>query len=356
MLKNWTVKTEQIKYKNKNKKTGKVRQSSPEKFVSYLLNKKHSRHLTTNIVDLKDSLSATMEIEKAIIERKIYRKEQGLRGGAINNPATSFDLVLPKDVKQPTVDEWREIGKNAVRAIAKANGLDAKEVWKKTAMVLHEETDANKKSHITMMVGNIYDNLSCKGMTQLKTTYAVKESFNASMLKIGVDHKQYTPQTRNQNKPLWLAREEKQKKALVNIKNFFESYLKKLRDFYKKITEEDQDLALELSENLSDLTNDLIQDIDKNILEKSNKIGDNLEKFHKRKNQDTAFVFAEELAETANEKLNKPALKNVLSEFEEVEEKKEKTFDVDFEVPEEIEEKLPEEPKQKPPRKRRRRR
>ncbi len=193
---NFTVKTKQIKKKRKTK-SGRTLKSSAMKYYKYLTNKNAPSHEFTSIVNLKGNNDAIFEIERQIKNRELYRQANGLRGGGFNCEATSFVFSLPKDVYQPTRQEWLEIAKNAVKHISQATGIDEEKLWKQTATILHEEPNDDKCNHLHLEIGNVLDNEFLKALTQRKSTYAAKMAFNESMLKLGVDHKTYEPINEN---------------------------------------------------------------------------------------------------------------------------------------------------------------
>lgn len=259
MVRNWTVKTKQIKKKKKTK-TGKIIKSSATKYGGYLLNPNASSHSQTEIVDLNNARERVMTINREIDRRKLHRQAEGLRGGGFNSEATSFVLSLPKDVYQPTDKEWRKIAENAVKDVAKANDLSARDLWQQSAVVLHREKSDKKNTHLNIMIGNIHKNEYVKGITQFKSTHAVKQSFNKSMLNLGVDHKKYTPKnSKTGNKPLFVARNDNLKDLENEISfaeieqnslkrkfaEIFEKLGNKLRGYIKATIEKDEELAKE---------------------------------------------------------------------------------------------------------------
>lgn len=269
MIKNWTVKTKQIKKKNRVKRKGKadkVIKSSAFKYASYLLNQNAKSHYSTNIVDLNDSPKRLVEIEKQFLNRKIYRQANGLRGGGINCEATSFVLSLPKDVKQPTHSEWRKIAARVIRSLESTTGISAKDLWNQSVIVLHEEPSDAKNNHLNIMIGNVHDNEFCKALTQHKSTYAVKKTFNEEMMRLGVDHKKYTPnKTKTRDKPLYIARAEKLKEQeeIIKIKNNdlnhkrtnldilkqeVEYLIESFKNWIKSFKDNDYDMAVEYAE------------------------------------------------------------------------------------------------------------
>lgn len=219
MIKNWLVKTKQIK----KKKDGFINH------YNYLLDAKKSSHKNTNIYVLEEGGNNILnEIEK----RKEYRKKNSLRGGGISNYATSFVLSLPKDIKQPNQEEWKKIGLYGIKQIAKELNIDFKKLRKISHIVLHEEKDNNKNNHIHILIGNVLDNKQIKGLTQYKSTYALKKSFNYSVKKLlNEDNSKYMPKSKGKNLPLNVAREEKQLKILEQYENIKSN----INEWFKRI-------------------------------------------------------------------------------------------------------------------------
>ncbi|MGH1462736.1 MAG: hypothetical protein ACRBB6_11925 [Neptuniibacter sp.] len=236
MLKNWTVKTKQIKKKTRIKKDGKVVKtinSSAFKYGCYLLNKKAQSHYNTNIIDLNNAPQRLAQINSQITSRKLHRQGAGLRGGGINCEATSFVLSIPKDIKQPTAQEWKRIAIEAIKSLEEPTGIAAKEIWKQSVVILHEETSASDNTHLNIMIGNIYSNNYCKELTQKRSTYAIKNAFNNAMLRLGIDHREYSPKNdKVGDKPLHIARKEKIIKLEKNLKKEFKK-IKESKDTNK---------------------------------------------------------------------------------------------------------------------------
>lgn len=208
MLKNWTVTTKQI-----------LKQSSGfQNHINYLVDKNRSSHENTRFVVLNN---AARNIIEEIENRKEYRREVGLRGGGVSNYATSFCLNLPRDIKQPTDEEWEKIGNLVIERLAKINKLDADKLKKLTHLVIHDESSGDKNNHLNMTVSNVYGNNVIKGITQFRSTHGVKMAFNDAVRDVlGVDNFSYIPEKPNRGKvPLWKAREEKAKDAEKRAEN-----------------------------------------------------------------------------------------------------------------------------------------
>ena len=204
MISNWTVKTKQIK----NKKQGFINHSN------YLHDKERFCHRNTKVVVLN---SACEKILKEHDKRTEYRRVNSLRGGGVTNYATSFVLSLPRSIKQPTQDEWRKISLFAIKKIAEENDIPYEKLKSLSHIVLHDESlSYDKNTHVHILISNVINEAVCKGITQKKSTYAVKRSFNFSVRKIiGVDNNSYVPISAGKpDKPLHIARLEKAEKTL----------------------------------------------------------------------------------------------------------------------------------------------
>lgn len=209
MIKNWLVKTKQIK-KSK---------SGFQSHVNYLINEKKPSHIGTSIQVLNDG---SQNILKEIDDRKIYRQENGLRGGGVVNYATSFVVALPTDIKQPNSDEWKQIGLYGIKKIADRIGVDYQDLKKISHIVLHEEE--NKPSHIHVLVGNVLNNEVIKGVSQFKATHEFKKSVNYSVKKLlNEDNNDYVPESKSKPLPNWLYKSLKAEKIMNDFKDFKKS-------------------------------------------------------------------------------------------------------------------------------------
>lgn len=206
MIKNWLVKTKQIKKKK----------SGFQAHVNYLINEKKPSHVGTTINVLNDASKAILE---EIDNRTLYRQENGLRGGGVSNYATSFVVSLPTSIKQPNQDQWRQIGLYGIKKIAEEIGVEYKDLKKISHIVLHDEKD--KHSHIHVLVGNVLDNKVIKGVSQFKATHAFKKSVNYSVKQLlNEDHNDYVPESTNKNLPAWLVKALKAEKIMKEFNDF----------------------------------------------------------------------------------------------------------------------------------------
>ena len=228
MIKNWTVKVKQIrnsgyrkKYKKVINKDGSVKYKATSangrkvingfiNHVNYLRDKNRPAHKDTKITVL---LNNAQNILNAIEERKFFRQSKGLVGGGVRNFASSIVCVIPNCINQPkNISEWSKISSRVIFDIAKTTNLPFDVIKKHTHIVLHDESASpDKHSHIHVLVSNVINNEVVKVISQRKTVHAIKMGFNKSVkVVLNEDHKNYVPKSpQNFDKPLWLARQEK---------------------------------------------------------------------------------------------------------------------------------------------------
>jgi len=214
MIKNWLVKTKQIKQKEKGFLN----------HVNYLVNDKKPSHEFSKISVLNDSAK---NILKEYDQRTDFRRLNGLRGGGVSNYATSLVMSLPRSIKQPTQDEWKKIGLYTIKEIAKKNNLDFEKLRSVSHIVLHDESSSpDKSSHLHILISNVVDNTVVKSISQKRTTYTAKQAFNYSVKKLlNEDNNNYSPeQSKVNNKPLFAARAEKAERVMQLFRNFKDDF------------------------------------------------------------------------------------------------------------------------------------
>jgi len=226
MIFNWLVKTRQIrqngvkhkyiKVKNENGKivykrkegSGRRIKNGFINHVNYLKDSNRPAHRNTKISILLNNAS---NILKAVNERKAFRQAEKLGHATVFNYCTSFVVSLPSELK-PTIENWTQISKQIINDIAFVTDIPITKIAKHTHIVLHDESASlDKHSHIHVLVSNVIDNDVVKVISQRRTTSTIKKGVNSSVKQyMGVDNTKYTPQNSNTgDKPLWLARQEK---------------------------------------------------------------------------------------------------------------------------------------------------
>ncbi len=208
MLKNWTVKTQSIK-KSVEGLTN---------YFHYLVNQNAPSHEDTQITDFSNSRAALLNIIQEHENRKSKRKLEKKAGGRpISSLAQSFVLSLPKEIK-PTPQEWEKIGKDCIKAVAQQLDVPAKNLYKITGFVLHDEP--HKNSHLNLVFGKVLNDVVLTDLQRKNTLKTLKNAFNIAVLK---HHNKklsdYQPKNTNiGNKSRWQHYHER-------LKSFFE-YLK----------------------------------------------------------------------------------------------------------------------------------
>lgn len=244
MLNNWLVKVRQIrqsgikrKYKKVTNENGRTVYKKIEgsgrrikngfvNHVNYLKDGSRAVHRNTNITVL---LNNAANILNAINERKAYRQAAELQKSTVFNYCTSFVVSLPSELK-PTLGDWTQISKRIIKDVAEVTGISVTKIAKHTHIVLHDESASpDKHSHIHVLVSNVIENDIVKVISQKRTTSTIKKGVNASVKQyMGVDNKKYTPQnSKTGDKPLWLARQEKNATLKKNAKNLDEEIKQK---------------------------------------------------------------------------------------------------------------------------------
>lgn len=222
MIKNWTVKTKQIKKQAK----------GLTNHFNYLFNKKRVAHFYSEITDLNNSVDKLNNIFNEIEDRKEFRRENGLRGGGVSNYASSFVLSLPRDIQQPTKKEWGKIASISLKELSKDLDIPFDKIKNNSVVVLHDESNSpSKSSHVHILVSNVIDGKVEKGISQYKGTYAMKKGVNKAVKHVlGVDNKHYVPKNENVgDKPLHVAREEQ----ILDQESKIDQKQNKLHDDFK---------------------------------------------------------------------------------------------------------------------------
>lgn len=185
-IKNFTVKTKQVKNKSK----GLNRQ------LRYIHDDKAPSHKKTKITPL---LHGT-KLEGAYDERRLDRQVRGIRGGGVVNRATRFIITVPNSIAHPTKKQWSMILKECLTEVSKINKIPLKTLGHYCEAVIHNEEESGKHSHIHLVISNIIEKEYCKGITQKRTTYAMKTALNRAIKStFGLGPEQYRPKKK---KPL----------------------------------------------------------------------------------------------------------------------------------------------------------
>ncbi|TPH12781.1 hypothetical protein [Litorilituus lipolyticus] len=257
MIKNWIVKTKQIKQGEKGFLN----------HVNYLTDNNKASHEYSAIKVLNNGAK---NIIKEIDKRKSYRNAHGLSGGGVRNFSTSMVLSLPRDIKQPTTKEWEKIGLYTIKEIAKKNNIDFEKLKNVSHIVLHNESASpSKPSHLHILISNVLDVDVIKGISQKKTTFTAKKAFNYAVKKLlNEDNNQYLPvNTKTKNKPLFVVRAEKAEKVML----LFKSFKNDINDWFSEIINKRNSFILS---TLAKKAAQSFNDFDNSIENKNNNLPD----------------------------------------------------------------------------------
>lgn len=288
-LKNWTVTVESTK--------------SIASRELYLNNNKHPNHKNTEriisiIGNAQTSLNINHQCEKHKLKMAIRRK-----GGRPPTPAMEFVFTLPKEIRQPTPQQWREMINRVVIDMARSMGINPSELNGIVRAVVHQQSQNGVKgsgSHTHVIVGKYTNKGKYLREIQKKgVLHVAKLSFNAAVRKtLGIDHQSYIAKKNYQglakNKvPKWKVdaarakeletdRNKQYQHVFVKVLKQCEKWLiafeqgdiKQLSRQYNRINKELEGIDLENNNYMDEPTTKLAQLIDKltvSIDKKSNR-------------------------------------------------------------------------------------
>jgi len=144
-------------------------------------------------------------------------------------------MTIPRDIEQPTPEDWKKILNITYKAIANEIGTDTTTIKQHAYAVLHDESSSpNKPSHVHLLISNVINNDYHKKITQYAVTHTVKRALNNGIrLTVGEDNYKYTPSRRQKyNKPQWVVRLEKAdliEKKVNQLKSVYQSVFKSIQ-------------------------------------------------------------------------------------------------------------------------------
>lgn len=271
-MKNWTVKSEAIKQSS----------SGLIAYISYLKNGEADSHDNTTIVDLSNADKALSNILMSVENRKFERSKEKKAGGRpISSLAQSFVLSLPPEI-EPTAEQWKAIGKDCIKAVARSLGVPAEDLYKQTAFVLHKEPEKN--SHLNLVFGKIVNGQVLKDLQRKRVILDLKNAFNLAILTHTNNKvEDYTPLNEKVGKvPLWKAREQKAlivearntalledfSKIIGELKGFLKSFFKAFKsDDIGTQKKEIVNIELEVKKSPSVLQKRIVGTLEKTVIE-----------------------------------------------------------------------------------------
>ncbi|WP_300181559.1 hypothetical protein [uncultured Aliivibrio sp.] len=191
-MKGWTVKTKATKNRSDGIAAREI----------YLHNKNAESHKKTEVIGRvwgNDNTMATIAYNGTSAAAKLKAKGKG--GRPAESFAMEFTLNLPKGYR-PSGEQWKAIAKQMFIDVAAKLGTSAETISKQTYAVVHRQDqtleydsmgrEVGTGDHMHVVIGKFTPEGSCLRDLQRKTiTHVVKDSFNNSTMKMGLDWTQY---------------------------------------------------------------------------------------------------------------------------------------------------------------------
>ncbi|EKY4205190.1 hypothetical protein RCQ54_004271 [Vibrio alginolyticus] len=156
----------------------------------YFLSSKHPNHKNTEeIIELIGSKQTSINIAR---EGESYKLKQKIkserRGRPISSYAMEFCLTLPKGYR-PTEDQWRNILKDCVCALAyhlKLSEKDKKVFYSHVRAVCHRQLQSTGRGagdHVHLLIGKVINGQVLTDLQRKPATSTMKISFNQAVAK-----------------------------------------------------------------------------------------------------------------------------------------------------------------------------
>lgn len=188
MIKNFFVRTETIKFKEK----------GLNNFINYLTNTEHRNHKTKcekiqNYIN-NDFVKKTL---LKVTEKEFINKTQKRGGSSFQSYRQSFCFSFPKNIK-PNDEELKTITQNLLKDISKILNVSPNDLIKNCFCNIH----FNENIHINIVISKIFKNnkeeLITLDLTKKKILNRRKNSFDNNILKVlKLDKNDYLPTSKN---------------------------------------------------------------------------------------------------------------------------------------------------------------
>ena len=163
------------------------------KYAKYLTDPNHPnhKHKTSAIIPIYGNLDSFVNVctRESVSLDLANSKKKG--GRPVESYAQSFTFVLPPTVHKPSQEQWKEIFKDVIFAMAGKLGL-AKTSMLKGRMFANVHDQDNP--HLNLMISRVIGGKAMANLDQKAVIGIAKRSFTASVLKhCGLDTSSYTP-------------------------------------------------------------------------------------------------------------------------------------------------------------------
>ena len=186
-IKNFTVTTQRVK----DKADGLIG------YANYLNNEKAPSHKNTKILTIGKNFDDFLK--NTIINTMNFDNENKKGGRKVESYAQSFNFILPPDVPNPSIDQWKLIYKDLV--LKAKNSLEIKGGTSEFAKSCYANIHDQANPHLNLLIPRIYEKERLHALDQKKLLGELKKEFNKSVLKhCNIDFKSYKPNQQNVGK------------------------------------------------------------------------------------------------------------------------------------------------------------
>lgn len=186
-IKNFTVTTQRVK----DKADGLIG------YANYLNNEKAPSHKNTKILTVGNNFDDFLK--NTIINTMNFDNENKKGGRKVESYAQSFNFILPPDVPNPSIDQWKLIYKDLV--LKAKNSLEIKGGTSEFAKSCYANIHDQANPHLNLLIPRIYEKERLHALDQKKLLGELKKEFNKSVLKhCNIDFKSYKPNQQNVGK------------------------------------------------------------------------------------------------------------------------------------------------------------
>lgn len=186
-IKNFTVTTQRVK----------GRSDGLIEYTNYLNNEKAPSHKNTKILTVVSNYEKFLQ--STIINTTTFDNENKKGGRKVESYAQSFNFILPPDVPNPTIDEWKLIYKDIILKAKKTLEIegDAGKFVKSCYANIHDQSNP----HLNLLIPRIYNKERLHALDQKKLLSELKKEFTLSVMKhCNIDFASYKPKNENLGK------------------------------------------------------------------------------------------------------------------------------------------------------------
>lgn len=186
-IKNFTVTTQRIK----------GRSDGLIEYTNYLNNEKAPSHKNTNILTIVPNYQKFLQ--NTIINTTNFDSENKKGGRKVESYAQSFNFILPPDVPNPTIDQWKLIYKDIILKAKKTLDIsgDAGKFVTNCYANIHDQSNP----HLNLLIPRIYNKDRLHALDQKKLLSELKKEFTLSVMKhCNIDFASYKPKNENVGK------------------------------------------------------------------------------------------------------------------------------------------------------------